>query len=353
MKPERRVTITDIAREAKASTATVSRVLNNVDYPIRPELRDAILAVAERLDYRPNIFSQMLKGGENKIVGVIVPSIANPFYSQLVSRLEEHCIRAGYMPIICSSHNSPQLEQSHIETLERQRVAGVLLSTINAAGSFVRKLAALTVPCVLFDQPNDGYPGSSVAFDFRAGGEMATAHLIANGHRRIAFASPAVDRGSRKLIYEGYKDALRKNRIRLTMERVVFVAEEGGGEAGDYECGRVLAARILEAGYLPDAIVAVNDITAIGIMNALAERGIQVPADVSVIGFDDIAFSSMVTPALTTIRQSTDKTAELAAGIIFERIGKPDRKSVHAVVEPELVERASVRKIHPKIRKQA
>lgn len=348
MNPKRRITIRDIAREAGTSTATVSRVLNDVGYPVSRDLRKKILAAVEKLEYQPNIFGQMLKGGINKMIGVIVPSIANPFYAQLVSKSEECCIDAGYIPVICSSHNDPRMEQRHLETLERQQVAGVLLSTINATAPFMKKMSALSLPCVLFDQPGDGYAGSAVSFNFRGGGEMATRYLLDNGHRDIVFASPCIDRGSRKKLYEGYRDAFRGYGLRIRSDRVIFASEAGEGVMDDYKCGTLLAARILEAGYLPDAVVAVNDITAIGILNALFEQGVHVPSDMSLVGFDDIAFSSMVTPALTTIRQSVEKTAELAASILFGHIDHPDLIPVRETIEPELVVRSSVRKIQRK-----
>ncbi len=349
---KKRATILDIAREAGVSTATVSRVLNNVDYPVKESARRLIREVAERLHYRPNIFGQMLKGGSNRIIGIIVPSITNPFYAQLVSDVEGHCIAAGYAPIICSSYNSPQMELRHLETLLRQQVAGIMLSTINNNAAFVGKLETSPAPLVLFDQPLEGFAGSGVAFDFRAGGQTATRHLVACGHRRIAFASQSVDRASRRLIFEGYREALRESGIRPTGDCVFTVADdpEAEGEIRDYRHGRLLARNILDKPYLPDAIVASNDMIAIGILNALSEQGVSVPNDVSLIGFDDIGFASMIPPGLTTVRQSTAKTAELAAAILFGRIDRPGKRAVVRAVEPELIERGSVRKRHPKLR---
>lgn len=349
---KKRVTILDIAREAGVSTATVSRVLSNAEYPVTEKLRRTIHDVAERLNYRPNIFSQMLKGGVNKIIGIIVPSITNPFYAQLVSDVEARCIAAGYAPIICSSYNSSQLEQRHLEMLLRQQVAGIMLSTINNNAAFIKKLETSPVPLVLFDQLVEGFSGSSVAFDFKNGGHMATRHLIETGHRRIAFASQSVERASRRLIFEGYKKALREGEIRLSAARVFTAADAVEADPGtrDYRCGQILAQKMLDAPYLPDAVVASNDMVAIGIMNTLGERGVTVPGDVSLVGFDDITFSAMISPGLTTVRQATDRTAELAASILFELIGRPGGKAVVRAVEPELVERGSVRKRHPKIR---
>lgn len=351
---KKRITILDIAREAGVSTATVSRVLNNTDYPVAENLRRTIHEVADRLHYRPNIFSRILKGGVNKVIGIIVPSITNPFYAQLVSDVEAHCIAAGYAPIICSSYNSPHLEQKHWEMLLSQQAAGIMLSTINNNAAFVKKLETSPVPLVLFDQLLEGFGGSSVAFDFQKGGRMATRHLIDCGHQRIAFASQSVERASRRLIFEGYKSALRESGIRLNTGRVFTAPDVVEAESGtrDYRYGQILAQKMLDAPYLPDAVVASNDMLAIGILNTLGERGVTVPGDLSLVGFDDITFAGMIPPGLTTVRQATDRTAELAASILFERIDRGGGKAVVRAVEPELVERGSVRKRHPKIRKQ-
>jgi len=349
----KRATILDIAKEAKVSTATVSRVLNNLDYPVTEALRKRVIEVSERLDYHPNIFSQMLKGGTSNEIGIIVPSISNPFYAQLVADTERICLKNSYIPIICSSYNSPQLENNHLEMLTNKQVAGIILSTINLEG-IISRLSSFLSPCVLFDQPSEGYHGDSITFDFYKSGYMATSYLIENGHRRIAFVSPPIDRTSRRYIYKGYREALRDHGIRLS-SKWVFVAANGQHqemETQDYQNGRLLAGTLLNAPYLPDAVLAINDIIAIGIMSTLTERNVQIPNDLSLIGFDDIAFSSMVTPALTTVRQSTTQTAGTACKLLFDRIQNPQKEAVHVKIEPEIIVRSTVRKIHPKVKKQ-
>lgn len=350
MKPNKRATILDIAEMAQVSTATVSRVLNDVDYPVSAELRKRVLAIAKDLDYRPNIFSQMLKGHTSKEIGVVVPSITNPFYAQLVSDVEKQCIEAGYVPIICSSYNSAQLEQNHMDMLQRQQVAGVLLSTINSNSAFVGKLNSLSVPCVLFDQFCEKFEGSSVTFHFQKGGYLATRYLLDMGHKRIAFASPPLDRASRKLIYKGYREALHEQGLRVSGKHLLIAPKAASEKVrrSSYESGVELAGMLLEETQLPDAILAVNDIVAIGLINALSERKIRIPYDVSILGFDDISFASMITPALTTVRQSTKKTAELAVSILTDQIKNEHMPPRRVAIEPELVERESVRKKYPK-----
>jgi LacI family transcriptional regulator len=349
----RKATIFDIAREARVSTATVSRVLNKLDYPVREDLKRRVFKAAEKLDYQPNQFGRGLRGMVSKEIGVIVPSIGTPFYSQLVADVERHAVEAGYAPVIRSSYNSPQLEQSHVEMLRRQRVAGIILSTISQNITFIRNVDQPGTPCVLFDQISDQFTGSSVSFDFRKCGRIATMHLLANGHSRIAFASPPIDRASRSLLYEGYKDALRDSGIRLSKKRVFIAPEQTGSGEGmaDYQCGQFLVRMLLDAPYLPDAVLAVNDIIAIGIMTSLMGRGVQIPSDISIMGFDDIAFASMMTPPLSTVRQSTARTAELAVRLLVDKIANPSLPPAKRVIEPEIVERGTVRKIHHKIRK--
>lgn len=341
---QKRTTILDIAREVNVSTATVSRVLSSSGYPVKENLKLKILKAAERLKYQPNIFSQVLKGGVNKVIGVMLPSLTNPFYSQLASDTERYCVAAGYLPIICSSSNSPLLEQSHLDTLLRQQVAGIILSTINTNAEFISALGAIPVPCVLFDQSCPQYRGCGVVFDFHKGSYLATRHLIDCGHKRIAFASPPLDRASRRLRYEGYCDAMRAGGAGLAPERAILAAGTNADNTvrSDYDAGRILAHMMLEDDNPPEAVLAVNDITAIGILNALAEKGVRVPDEISLIGFDDINFAAMTTPALSTVRQSTAQTAESAVAMLLKRIADPSLPPETVVIEPEIVIRASV-----------
>lgn len=352
MKGEKKITISDIAKAAKVSNATVSRVLNNSDYPVKEEIRQRVLDIAQKMEYKPNIFSQMLKGGSSKEVGVIVPSITNPFYAQLVSAVEKECIRRGYIPIICSSYNSFKLENGHIEMLQARQVAGILISSISTSNLFIKKLEGSKIPFVLFDQSVEGFRGNSVSFDFFQGGFMATQYLLQQGHRKIVFASPPMDRRSRKLIYEGYKQALMEHSKRANCKKVLLCETEFEDHSGefDYQNGVALGELLLQQTYLPDAVLAVNDMIAIGMINDLVSHGIQVPHDISIIGFDNIFLSGMVTPALTTIDQPAYKTGYYATKILLDQVQGLETNVQQISIEPTLVERNSVRKFHKKVR---
>lgn len=345
-KKDKRPTILDIARLAQVSPATVSRVLNDTDYPVKQELRERIREAARQLNYRPNIFSQILKGRSSREIGIIVPDLINPFYAQLVSTVARQCVAHGFAPIVCSSFDSPKLEEHQIDILLRQQVSGIILSSISDNEDSMKKLTEPGAPpLILFDQSHEGFGGNIVSFDFFKGGYMAANYLIQCGHRNIAFVSHTLDRSSRKQVFDGYCKALAEAGIELRKEMVLIRSAEQDAEGDvDFNNGRALAQMLLECDELPDAVMAINDITAIGIMDSLAQRGVKIPRDLSVIGFDNIPMSAMVNPALTTINQPALETGRRAADMLFERIADPHLAPTQITIQPELVVRHSVRK---------
>lgn len=349
----KKATIIDIAKRAGVSPATVSRVLSNPDYSVRPELCARVREAAAQLNYRPNIFGRLLKGGSSREIGVIVPSITNPFYAELVSAVEQECMERGYTPIFCFSRNSPQLEARHLETLERKQVAGILLSCVHLTNEFLEDLSRRATTFVLFDQTHPQYEGDSVSFDFWGGGYLSTQYLLECGHRDIAFVSGPIDRYSRRQFFEGYKQALRDVGQRFNNRRVLLYdeADQDAGSEYDFHCGQELGKLLLKSEYLPDAVVTVNDMMAIGVIKMLEQEGIYVPADISVVGFDNIAISALVVPALTTIHQPATETGTIAARILLDRIEGEPVEQGKIILKPTLIERNSVRKVHKKIKR--
>lgn len=351
----KKATVSDIAKRAGVSAATVSRVMNDTGYPVRAELRDRVLDAASQLNYKPNVFSQMLKGGSSREIGVIVPSITNLFYAQLVSAVEAECLSRGYTPIICSSQDSPELEKRHLENLERKQVEGVLLSCVQPSDSLLDMLNSSVRAFVLFDQTSPGYGGDCVGFDFFEGGYMATKYLLDCGHRDIAFISGPIDRPSRNQYFDGYRRALRDSGVRLNNRRVVLYGDgENHSNASietEFRCGWELGRSLMQSEYLPDAVVAINDMVAIGTIKYLESEGVHVPRDISVIGFDDISISSLVSPALTTIVQPAAETGRLAAQILLNRLDGIEVTDSNVILSPKLMERGSVRRLHKKVKR--
>lgn len=344
---KKKATIKDVAARANTSITTVSRVLSGSDYPVKEELKTAIIDAAEALNYKPNLFGQLLRGGRNRQIGVVVPSITNPFYSQLIAAVQKECMDNDYVPILYSSHNQVQTERSCINMLIQAQVAGVLLSLIHWDESINSALDEAGIPYVLFDQPHDDYDGAAIDFDFYSSGRLAAEYLIENGHRELAFASGPMDRPSRKKLFEGFQDALTDHHMELKEDNI-FVStaskKSGASAMKDYQRGQELGSMVLERKRIPDALFTVNDMMAIGIMKQLETHQIHIPRDMSILGFDNVEFGEMIVPALTTISQSAYRTGELAAKFLMECLDGVHAWKKRVMLEPVLVERESIRK---------
>lgn len=353
---KKKATIKDVAAKANTSITTVSRVLSGSDYPVKEELRAAILAASEALNYKPNLFGQLLRGGTNREIGVVVPSITNPFYSQLIAAVQKECVDNQYVPILYSSYNRTGMESFYIDTLIHSQVAGALLSLIHWDDSIGQALDDAGIPYVLFDQPHDGYEGNSIDYDFYGGGVMAAEYLIQAGHRDIVFASGPIDRPSRNKLLQGFEETMKQNGIPFEPEQLVLYfpkEEEEASAMKDYQCGQELGKLIMGLEYIPDAVFTVNDMTAIGIIKHLETNGVQVPADISVLGFDNVEFGEMIVPSLTTISQKAYQTGELAMNVLWDCLERKGGKARTVMLEPELVERGSVRKKYSKKRRNS
>lgn len=353
-KKKKKATVKDVAAKANTSITTVSRVLSGSDYPVKEELKAAILEAAKALNYKPNVFGQLLRGGMNRQIGVVIPSITNPFYSQLIAAVQKECMDNDYVPILYSSHNSLHREQSYIDMLIQSQVAGALLSLIHWDESIGKALDEAGIPYVLFDQPHDDDHGAAVDFDFYSAGKMAAEYLIRNGHQEIVFASGTIDRPSRKKLFAGFRDQLEQCGIAFREEDMLLYSTKertGASAMKDYQCGQELGRMVLEMEYIPDALFTVNDMMAIGIIKELETHGVHVPADISILGFDNVEFGEMIVPALTTISQSAYRTGELAVNLLFEQFEGRGLHKKKVLLEPVLIERDSVRKKHNKIRR--
>jgi LacI family transcriptional regulator len=344
---KKRVTITDVAKKAGVSIATVSRVINDTDYHVNDELRERVAAAAKELQYMPNFFGRSLKSGKSRDIGVILPSMVNPFYSEVIAGVEKECRSAGYNPIICTSSNKPDKEKELIRLLQGKCVEGMLISTINDDSDFIRKIIGADTNIVIFDQPIPDFSGDSVTFDFYQAGMLSAQYLVNSGHTCIAFLSAPFERFSRRAVYSGFCDALSKSGDAFQKKNLFISKVKDFKKVGidEFENGRRLAKMFLKAHCPATAIVTINDITAFGIIQELVRGGCRVPEDVSVIGFDNINFSAMFSPALTTISQPSFEMGTMAARVLLERIKDRNKNSTQILMKPAIVERESVKKL--------
>lgn len=343
----RKVNILDVARRAASSPATVSRVLSGSAYPVSAPMRQRILDAARDLNYTPNAIGRMLKTNDTREIGVVVPTIANPFYAQLVLGLEREAKRRGYGMLLCNSLRDAADEERCLETLFAKQVLGVALSTVAADHARLRLLQRKGLRVVSIDQEANDLRGGRVGLDFLRGGMLAAAHLLSCGHRSCAYLSAPLTKRSRVEVLEGFRleHALRGRpldpRCVLVDEREEET-EDGGYE---FECGRRLARRLLALSPRPSALLAGNDLIAVGAMQELAAHGVSVPDGISVVGYDNILAARLVRPGLTTVDPQSTEIGRLACRTLLDMIEGGAAEVPSVKVDPVLVERGSVKRL--------
>jgi LacI family transcriptional regulator len=327
----RSVDIRDVARRAGVSVGTVSRVVNG--HPsVTTAKRQLVKSAIAELRYRPDALAQSLRRRTSNTIGVIIPDIRNPFFAELMQCIEIRARALGYSVLFVSSDEDPAAETEHIEAFAARKVDGILLLPSNRVTSAA---GVEGIPIVVVDRPIKGHP--AVAADNRGGARLAVEHLVSLGHRRIACISGPKDSTTAKARLAGFLDAMTPYYRAARLRIADFVAY---GEF-DYAGGQSAAEALL--GGLeprPTAIVAGSDQQAIGTLRAAADRGVAVPSDLSIVGFDGIMLSDLVTPRLTTVVQPVAKIAEAAVAMV---LGVDPMSAANApkLLECELVVRDS------------
>ncbi len=323
------VTIYDVARLAGVSPATVSRALNGSNR-VATTTRRRVEAVVAQLGYEPNRVARSLATSVTHTLALLLPDITNPFFPALVKGVQLLADERHYTLLLCNTAADPEREEEYLRVLRGKRVDGVILVGLKLNGQRIRR-ALGEVPVVVLDRSVD-LPGAAVVqVDHRGGATLAVRHLLELGHRDIAHVAGPGDLAVSRERLEGYREALSEAGLPYRPELVVEAdfTEEGGYEAVQGLCA---------TGHV-SAIFAANDLSAIGIMAALRERGLTVPDEVSVVGFDDIHLCAYTVPALTTIRQPAYAMGRRAAELLIDAVEGGDPRGV--TFEAELVVRGS------------
>ena len=294
----RKVTIADIAERAGVSVSTVSRVLNGkVEGYMRPETYARVVRAIEELGYKPNRLAQALRGAPTRIIGFVIPDRLNPYFQQLTLALERIAYTSGYGIILCSSDNSLEKERAYLELLERQRVDGIIFSTVGSQKEEINRLISHGLAVVLADEEVAGVNAPVVVSDNYLGGRQATEHLLSLGHEKIACITGPLNLISSRDRFQGYQDALREAGLEVD-ERLVVESRDFSYDEG-YKAAKKLLRRRLPF----TAVVCANDLVALAMVRALGERGRAVPRDCSVVGFDNSYIAEVAYPRLTTVAQ--------------------------------------------------
>ncbi|WP_342599397.1 LacI family DNA-binding transcriptional regulator [Psychrobacillus sp. FSL H8-0483] len=331
-----KLTIKDIAREAGVSITTVSRVLNKKEEGMSQETREKVLRVMEELNYQPNKLARGLVTKRSNMLGLIVPNISNPFFPELCRGAEDEANKRQYSLIICNSDDQTQKEENYLRLLKEQQVDGILLSSKDRLSKTSKnQLESGKIPYVLFDRGEQGnnYPG--VFLDNEKGGYLAGKHLTDLGHTKIAcMTGPQDIRNSQQRLL-GFQQALMETSVKLPES---FILD------GDFQMDTAyrVAKDFLQNNNVT-AIFACNDLMACGIYRAAHEIGIQIPEQLSIIGFDDIPLVTALIPKLTTIRQGTYEMGRKAIELLINKI--ENKSSEEVVFEPTLIVRESTEQI--------
>ena len=329
------VTLKDVAKVAGVSYATVSRALSGSS-EIGEETRRRILKLCKEMGYTPNSVARSMVKRHTDIMGLIVPSLNNPFMSELTSHLEIYARNRGYTLMVCNSSYDHDLEKEVYSLLVSRQVDGIVM--IPVGHESYASLNALTsqVPTVFISENMKDYPENYVSVDNSRGMQIATEYLYSLGHRQILYFGARADSKTHQLRLDGYLSTCEK----LGIEPSVL---HSSYSRSSREVGYTMASEYFSRPHPETAILCAADMLAIGVMQAAFEAGIRIPKDISLMGFDNISFSALPQIDLTTVNQPTQQMAIAAVDMLLERVKDPAAEHAKLILPPSLIVRKSCR----------
>lgn len=331
-------TIKDVAKHAGVSTSTVSHVLNKTRY-VSEDVSQRVMAAVEELRYAPSALARSLKVNNTKTFGMLVTTSTNPFFGEVLKGVERRCYEQGYNLILCNTEGDIDRMHANLDTLLQKRVDGLLLmcSEVESQG-FDLFARHKPVPTVVMDWGPMHFPCDKIQDNSHRGGYMATQYLIAKGHKEIGCITGVLDKLTAQQRYSGFTQAMEEAGLSINPDWVC---------AGDFECegGEKAFEELYARGPLPTALFVCNDMMALSVINAASKKGISVPDDLSIIGYDDIKLAKYMTPSLTTIHQPKYRLGQQAVDTLLDKINSKRDDNRVIQLEPTLVERDSVKAV--------
>jgi LacI family transcriptional regulator len=328
-------TISDVARKAGVSVATVSRVMNGTKF-VSAQLRERVQLAMRELDYQPNLLAGSLRRQESFTVGLIVPDTSNAFFGELAKGVEDAGFENDYNVILCNSDYNLERERTYVEVLQAKQVDGLIFIPSSAEMEHVKALLErMRGPVITVDRLTPELDADSITVDNRQGGRLAAQHLVDLGHERIGCVGRPKYLAHVEERISGFCEVLKERGIEL---HDAYRVQGGFSFAEGVEAGK----KILALPRPPTAIFAYNDVMAIGVLRAARELDVRVPEDLAIVGFDNIPVASFVTPQLTTVNQPKYEIGAQAAQLLIDRLnlereGPPERR----VLDVDLVVRES------------
>jgi LacI family transcriptional regulator len=332
--------IREVAERAGVSLGTVSNVLNHPEM-VAEATRQRVQGVIEELGFVRNGSAHQLRAGRSRHLGLVVLDVTNPFFTEVARGVEDAANEAGYVVILCNSDDSLEKEGRYLHVLEEQRTAGILITPVQDDISYLQHLRQQEIAVVLLDRPGQEYKLCSVAVDDVLGGELAMRHLLELGHRHIAFVSGPLSIRQCADRRRGMQRALEVATPDPGAVIIDIAAASQSAGAGE-QCVEAL----LRHECRPTAAFCANDMLALGVMRGLIARGVNIPDEIALVGYDDVEFASTLSPALTSIRQPKYQLGRAAAQLLLEETAASgDHRHQQIVYQPELIVRASTRAI--------
>ncbi|VIO76390.1 HTH-type transcriptional repressor PurR [Bradyrhizobium ivorense] len=326
-------TIKQIADATGVHPSTVSRALDpKKRHLVADDVAKRIVAQAEALDYQPNRLAANLRLGRSDLIGVLLPDIANPVFAPILGGIAEVLSAQGYAPIVADAGNASSQQICFVERLLSQRVDGLILATVSQDDELVGFCIQRGLPVILVNRSEARDRVSSVVSDDDMGMRLAVDHLVGLGHRRIAHVAGPLSTSTGALRRDGFERAMLHHDLRGVVREATGYTREAGAQAAQH---------LLAATHDVTAIVAANDLLALGVLDVLKQRGLRCPEDISLVGHNDMPLMDVVSPPLTTVRIEHREMGRIAAKMLAERIKSGSPEIRHVVLRPELVVRGS------------
>ncbi|WP_163536406.1 LacI family DNA-binding transcriptional regulator [Gracilibacillus sp. YIM 98692] len=324
-----KVTIYDVAKKAGVSIATVSKVINNTGN-MRDSTRTKVMKVMEELNYYPSVMASALTGKRTQTLGLLVPDISNPFFSEMARTIEDRAHERGLSVIMCSTDEDEDKEKKYLELLRRKQVDGFIIASSFHDKKLLQDLKSTQIPMVMLTQDAGSLGVTSVSVDDFTGGYDATSHLLSLGHQKIVII--AEERLSSKMRIYGFQEAYETHGYEYHSDMVLRTTASIAN-------GKKCLEQMLNRDELPSAIFACNDLIAIGVIQGARENGIRIPEDLSIVGFDNTILATTTVPSLTTVAQPINEMGRKVVDVIVDNINNEEPTTERILFKPTLMVR--------------
>jgi LacI family transcriptional regulator len=326
--------IREVAEAAGVSIATVSNVLNHPDI-VAPSTRRRVEEAMRGLRFVRNASAHQLRAGRSRTAGVIILDVTNPFWTEVARGVEDRLAEDDCIHFLCSTDGEPANERRYLRVLEEHGVRGILVNPTGPEIDQILQVRDRGTPIILLDRHSPLPDLCSVAVDDVRGGELAAAHLIAGGHRRIGFLNGSTQFRQCLDRRQGVRSACRAAGLDPDRDLIEFTLPGGSADSGEDA-----VYYLLDQPEPPTAVFCVGDLVALGVLRGLRKRGLSVPEDVAVVGYDDVEFAAELATPLTSVRQPTYQLGQTAARLLLDE-ARPEHRHQQVVFQPELVVRES------------